>query len=87
MKIRPEYTLCYDDDISIVKTEPDGTRREVCPISETAAMAWEGIERGHDRKFIVQAIVNEFEGARPDQVARDLDALIDRLIALGCAEE
>lgn len=87
MKIKPEYTLRYEDDISIVQTLPDGTEREICPLSDTAAMAWEGIERGMDKAAIAESIVHEFDGAEPSQVAADLDALITQLIALGYAEE
>ncbi len=87
MKIKPEYTLRYEEDICIVKKEPDGAEREICPLSDTAAMAWEGIERGHSREDIVRAIMDEFEGAEPGQVERELDALMDRLVALGYAEK
>lgn len=87
MKIKPEYSLRYEDDISIVQTLPDGTEREICPLSDTAAMAWEGIERGMDRVAIAESIVHEFDGAEPGRVASDLGALITQLIALGYAEE
>lgn len=87
MKIKPEYALRYEDDISIVQKLPDGTERELAPLTDTAAMAWEGIQRGHDRAGIVQALAAEFDGAEPEQVARDLDAFMAQLLELGYAEE
>lgn len=88
MKIKKEYSLHYDlDDITVVQTAPDGTEREICPISETAAMAWEGIERGLDRQTIIDAIVTEFYGADRATVDRDLDALTGQLRAMGCLED
>ena len=87
MKIKKEYTLLYDDQISIVQTMPDGTQREVAPISDTAAMAWEGIAKGVDRKRLVDAIVNEFSGADAATVERDLDGLIAQLRELVYIED
>lgn len=87
MRIKEEYSLAYDlDGVSIVRTLPGGVRQEICPISETAAMAWEGIERGMDRQTIIDAIAAEFDGADPATVARDLDALVTQLTALGYIE-
>lgn len=88
MKIKPEFSLEYElDNIYIVKTEPDGTKRDICPITETAAMAWEGIERGIERQALITAIAEEFDGTDEPSVARDLEALEQQLLALGYAEE
>ena len=88
MKIKPEYSLSYDLDlIYIERTLPDGTKQDVCPISETAAMAWEGFAEGIDRQRLIQDIINEFSGADETQVAAELDMLAQQLIALGYAEE
>jgi hypothetical protein len=88
MKIKKEYSLRYElDDIVIVKREPDGTEREVSPLSQSAAMAWEGIEKGVSREAIIQGIAQEFDGADEAVVAQDLDALMAQLVALGYAEE
>lgn len=88
MKIKKEFSLHYDlDDITVVQTAPDGTEREICPISETAAMAWEGIDRGIGREELIDAIMTEFAGADRATVARDLDALTAQLKALGYIEE
>ena len=88
MKIKQEYSLQYDDDgtISIVQAMPDGTMKEICPISDTAAMAWEGLERGVPKPDLVAAITAEFDGADAVTVERDLDALIAQLTALGYIE-
>ncbi len=87
MKIKPEYSLQFDmDSIDIVRTEPDGTVTVMAPISETAAMAWEGFVRNVPKKQLVDAIVNEFDGATAPQVEKDLEALAAQLIALGYAE-
>lgn len=88
MKIKPEYSLEFElDEINIVRKEPDGTVTVVSPISETAAMAWEGIERNIAFDALVDAIVTEFAGATKDAVAADLKALMAQLVALGYAEE
>ena len=88
MKIKPEFALQYDlDDITIVRKNADGSVTELSPISETAAMAWEGIERSIAFDALVDAIVTEFAGAAKDAVAADLKALMAQLVALGYAEE
>jgi len=88
MKIKPEFALQYElDDIAIVRKNADGTVTELSPISETAAMAWEGIERNIAFDALVDAIVTEFAGATKDAVAADLKALMAQLVALGYAEE
>ena len=88
MKIKPEYTLRFEEgDISIVRLRPDGREEPVSPLSDSAAMAWEGLEKGVDREGIIDAVANEFEGADRAAVAADLDAFMAQLIALGYAEE
>lgn len=88
MKIKPEFSIDYEmDDITIVKREPDGSLRAVSPISASAAMAWEGFQRGMSRETIIESIVGEFDGASPELVERELDALAQQLVALGYAEE
>ena len=88
MKIKPEFILSYEEgDISIMRCRPDGTMEYVSPLSDAAAMAWEGFQRGVSRESIIDAVVNEFDGAEPRAVAEDLDALTAQLIALGYAEE
>lgn len=88
MKIRPEFTINYEeDDISIVRRCEDGTEEMVSPLSASAAMAWEGIERGMDRTALVDAVMTEFGVADRAQIEADLDALCAQLIALGYAEE
>ncbi len=88
MKIKPEYTVRFDeDDICVVRLHPDGTEEFISPLSASAAMAWEGFQRGMSREAVIDAVANEFDGADPETVARDLDALAAQLIALGFAEE
>ena len=88
MKIKPEYTVTFDEgDFSIVRRRPDGTEEFVSPLSASAAMAWEGVERGMSREAIVEAVATEFDGADKAMVERDLDALLVQLVALGYAEE
>ena len=88
MKIKPEFSVRFDeDDICIVRTRPDGTEEFVSPLSASAAMAWEGVERGMSREAIVDAVTGEFDGADRAAVERDLDALLSQLLALGFAEE
>ncbi len=86
MKINPDYRLDYDmDDIRIQRREAEEWR-DLAPISETAAMVWEGVERGIDRARLIEAVVNEFDGADAATVAADLDALLAQLTALGILE-
>lgn len=73
------------DDIRIQKRE-DGEWRDLAPISETAAMVWEGIERGIERDRLIEAVVNEFDGADAATVGADMDTLIAQLEALGIVE-
>lgn len=88
MRIKPEFALQYElDDITIIRKEPGGSVTELSPISETAAMAWEGIERNIAFDALVDAIVTEFAGATKEGVAADLKALMAQLVALGYAEE
>ena len=88
MKIKPEFALQYElDDITIVRKNADGSVTELSPISDTAAMAWEGIERAIPFDALVDAIMNEFAGAARETVAADLRALMAQLVALGYAEE
>ena len=88
MRIKPEFSVRFDeDDICVVRERPDGTEEYVSPLSASAAMAWEGFQRGMSREAIVDAVANEFGGADRAQVAADLDALAAQLIALGYAEE
>ena len=88
MKIKPEYSLMYTmDDISIVRTEPDGTVREVSPISASAAMAWEGFQNGLSREAIIESIIYEFSGVSEELAAQELESFAAQLIALGYAEE
>lgn len=88
MRIKPEFSLAYDMDlITIVRREADGSERELSPISETAAMAWEGIERGIPFDALVDAIAAEFAGTTKETVAADLRALMTQLVQLGYGEE
>ena len=88
MKIKPEYSLLYTmDDISIVRTEADGTVREVSPISASAAMAWEGFQNGLSREAIVESIVCEFSGVTEELAAQELEGFAAQLVELGYAEE
>ena len=88
MKIRKEYFIKYDeDDILIMKHGPGGKDEVICPISMTAAMAWDGFDRGMSRESLIEAIVGEFDGASEEIVSIELDALASRLIELGYAEE
>ncbi len=88
MKIKPEYSIDYTmDDITILKTEPDGTVREVSPISASAALAWEGFQFGRSREAIIESIVTEFTGTSEELVAEELDDFAAQLIAMGYAEE
>ena len=87
VKIKSQYYINYDeDDISIMERLTDGGARFVSPISATAAMAWDGIERGLGREALIDAVANEFS-VDPALVAADLDALLTRLLTLGYAEE
>lgn len=87
MRIKPEFYISYDeDDISIMRRLPDGAEEYVSPISASAAMAWDGIERGMDREALIDAVANEFSYPR-SLVEADLDALLAQLAALGYAEE
>ena len=57
MKIKPGFYISFDeDDISIMRRLPDGTAEYVSPISASAAMAWDGIERGMDREALIDAM-------------------------------
>lgn len=86
MKINENYRLDYDmDDIHIQKREGDAWH-DLCSISETAAMVWEGIERGIARDKLIEAVMNEFDGADEATVGADMDGLIDQLSALGIVE-
>ena len=88
MRIKPEFSIDYEmDDISIVRTEPDGTVRAVSPISASAALAWEGFQKGLPREAIVESVVQEFAGASEEVVAQELEELARQLVALGYAEE
>lgn len=88
MKIKPEFSVRYDeDDICIVRVNPDGTEEFVSTLSASAAMAWDGVEHGLTREAIIDAVAGEFDGADRDTVERDLDALLAQLLALGFAEE
>lgn len=73
------------DDIRIQRRKADEWC-DLAPISETAAMVWEGVERGIDRARLIEAVVNEFDGADEATVAADMDALIAQLTALGILE-
>ncbi|MCD8321870.1 MAG: PqqD family protein [Oscillospiraceae bacterium] len=87
MKIKEQYVLRYDmDEIYIAEKTTEGLR-DICPISETAAMAWEGLERGMEKKELARRITDEFSGAELAQVEQDLDALIVQLAQLGYIEE
>ena len=88
MKIKPEYTLRFEEEgVSVVRVSPAGEVTPVSPISDTAAMAWEGFERGFSRPELAEAIVTEFGGVTREQVEQELDELAAQLIALGYAEE
>lgn len=87
MRFNENYRLSYEmDEIYIQKNGAEGWQ-DLAPISETAAMAWEGLERGLSREALTEAIVNEFAGSRAAQVAADLERLIAQLKALGILEE
>ena len=89
MRIKPEFSIRYYDmdDICIVRTDADGTAREVSPISASAAMAWDGFQKGLSREAIIQSIVLEFTGVTEETAAQELEELARRLVALGYAEE
>ena len=88
MKIKPEYFLCYEEsEISIMRLREDGTEEFVSPLSASAAIAWDGFRYGLSREAIIDAVVAEFQGADPETVAEELEALAAQLIALGYAEE
>lgn len=84
MKFNENYRLYFElDDIFIQKKDETGRWQDYCPISETAAMAWEGLERGIAREALTEAICNEFSGAEKAHVAQDLEGLIAQLRQLG----
>lgn len=84
MKFNENYRLYYElDDIFIQKKDDNGRWQDYCPISETAAMAWEGLERNIERGALIEAICNEFAGANAEQVGRDLDGLMAQLRQMG----
>lgn len=88
MKIKPEFFLNFEeDDICIMRRRPDGTEEYISPLTASAAMAWEGIDRGLSREALIDTVTTEFGGASREIVAADLDALCAQLIALGYAEE
>lgn len=87
MRIKPQYHIdYYEDDISVVEHLPDGTERFVTSLSATAAMVWDGLERGMSREALLDAVSNEF-AVDPALVEKDMDALLRQLLALGYAEE
>ena len=84
MKFNENYRLYFElDDIFIQKKDETGRWQDYCPISETAAMAWEGLERNIEHKALVEAICNEFAGASADQVEKDLEGLTAQLRQMG----
>jgi len=84
MKLNENYRLSYEmDDIFIEQKTPDGAWKTLCPIAATAAMAWEGLERGMAEDDLVRAIAQEFDGADESVVRADLGALTAQLIAMG----
>ena len=84
MKVNENYRLAYEmDDIFIEQKDEGGAWKTLCPIAATAAMAWEGLERGMAKNDLVAAIVEEFDGADEAAVSADLDALTAQLIKMG----
>lgn len=84
MKFNENYRLYFElDDIFIQKKDENGRWQDHCPINETAAMAWEGLERNIEHKALVEAICNEFAGADAGQVEKDLAALTAQLRQMG----
>ena len=84
MKVNENYRLAYEpDDIFIEQKDEGGAWKTLCPIAATAAMAWEGLERGMAKADLVAAIVGEFDGADEATVAADLEALTAQLIKMG----
>ncbi len=83
MKLNPEYYVNYTEaDICVMRRLPDGGEEEVCPISATAALVWDGLEHGLDREALIESVVYEFS-ADPDVVAADLEDLLAQLVELG----
>lgn len=84
MKFNENYRLYFElDDIFIQKKDDAGRWQDYCSISETAAMAWEGLERNIEHKALVEAICNEFSGATAEQVEADLAGLTAQLKQMG----
>ena len=88
MKLKPEYSICYDeDDICLTQRLPDGTEREVAPLTASAAMAIEALGRGMDRDSVIDAVMTEFSVQDRDLIAADLDALLAQLRRLDYVTE
>lgn len=87
MKINKSYRLSYEMDIIYIQKNEAGTWTDLCPISDTAAMAWEGLERNLPTEELAEAICTEFAGSSKDQVLTDLAALTAQLKALGILED
>lgn len=88
MKLKPEFSVRYDeDDICIVRLTPAGGEEYVTTLTPSAAMAVDAFQQGMDREGVVDAVMNEFAVPDRDLVAADLDGLVRQLISLGFAEE
>ena len=83
MTVHPDYRLQYDLDGICLERREGEDWVWYCDVSDTAAMAWEGLEKRLPREQLIDRLCTEFDGADPDAVARDLDALTAQLTALG----
>ena len=84
MKVNENYRLAYEMDDIFIETKTEGGEwKTLCPIAATAAMAWEGLERGMAKADLVAAICEEFDGADEATVSADLDALTEQLVKMG----
>lgn len=88
MKLKPEYSVRYDeDDICIVRLTPAGGEEYVTTLTASAAMAVDAFQRGMTREAVIEAVMTEFNVPDRDRIAADLDVLVRQMIALGFAEE
>ena len=88
MKVRKNFikTEINDDSVVLVPVGEEGDRNNfVVELNETAALVYDGIEKGLDAETIAAQLACEY-GISPEKAAQDVKKVIDRLTEAGVVE-
>ncbi len=88
MKIREGFILRQIMDIyAVIGIGSEAYRpNQIMSVNETGAFLWERLEKGTDRRALINALLQEYE-TDPETAEKDVDAFLGQLRDKGLLDE